>query len=105
MEKEFRKINFSGAKEILDNNANAVLLDVREEAEYITGHAVDAVLLPLRELDAVSAAEAIPSRDTPVLVYCRSGRRSREAALILAELGYTEVYDIGSLIGWPYGTE
>ena len=105
MENKYRKISFAEAKEILDNDANAVLLDVREEAEYITGHAVDAVLLPLRELDAVSAAEAIPSHDTPVLVYCRSGRRSREAALILAELGYTEVYDIGSLIGWPYGTE
>ena len=105
MENKYRKISFAEAKEILDNDANAVLLDVREEAEYITGHAVDAVLLPLRELDAASAAEAIPSHDTPVLVYCRSGRRSREAALILAELGYTEVYDIGSLIGWPYGTE
>ena len=105
MENKYRKISFAEAKEILDNDANAVLLDVREEAEYITGHAVDAVLLPLRELDAASAAEAIPSHDTSVLVYCRSGRRSREAALILAELGYTEVYDIGSLIGWPYGTE
>ena len=105
MENKYRKISFAEAKEILDNDANAVLLDVREEAEYITGHAVDAVLLPLRELDAASAAEVIPSHDTSVLVYCRSGRRSREAALILAELGYTEVYDIGSLIGWPYGTE
>ena len=105
MENKYRKISFAEAKEILDNDANAVLLDVREEAEYITGHAVDAVLLPLGELDAASAAEAIPSHDTPVLVYCRSGRRSREAALRLAELGYTEVYDIGSLIGWPYGTE
>ena len=105
MENKYRKISFAEAKEILDNDTNAVLLDVREEAEYITGHAVDAVLLPLRELDASSAAEAIPSHDTSVLVYCRSGRRSREAALILAELGYTEVYDIGSLIGWPYGTE
>lgn len=105
MENKYRKISFAEAKEILDNDANAVLLDVREEAEYITGHAVDAVLLPLRELDAASAAEVIPSHDTPVLVYCRSGRRSREAALRLAELGYTEVYDIGSLVGWPYGTE
>ena len=105
MENEYRKISFAEAKEILDKDPEAVLLDVREEAEYITGHAVDAVLLPLDELDAASAAEAIPSHDTSVLVYCRSGRRSREAALILAELGYTEVYDIGSLIGWPYGTE
>ena len=105
MENKYRKISFAEAKAILDNDANAVLIDVREETEYITGHAVDAVLLPLRELDAASAAEAILSHDTSVLVYCRSGRRSREAALILAELGYTEVYDIGSLIGWPYGTE
>ena len=105
MENEYRKISFAKAKEILDKDPEAVLLDVREEAEYITGHAVDAVLLPLDELDAASAAEVIPTHDTSVLVYCRSGRRSKEAANILAELGYTEVYDIGSLIGWPYGTE
>ena len=47
----------------------------------------------------------IPEKDTPVLVYCRSGQRSGEAAQKLAQLGYTRVYDIGSLVGWPYGMD
>ena len=47
----------------------------------------------------------IGSKETPVLVYCRTGRRSREAAQKLEELGYTEVYDMGGLVGWPYGLE
>ena len=80
-------------------------MDVREEAEYITGHARDAELLPVDELDAESAGLLIESKETPVLVYCRTGRRSREAAQKLEELGYTEVYDMGGLVGWPYGLE
>ena len=100
MENKYRKISFAEAKEILDNDANAVLLDVREEAEYITGHAVDAVLLPLRELDAASASEAIPSHDTSVLVYCRSGRRSKQAAEILAEKGFKVKELHGGFIAW-----
>ena len=63
--------------------------DVREEEEYITGHARDAELLPVDELDAESAGLMIRSKETPVLVYCRTGRRSREAAQKLEELGYT----------------
>ena len=100
MENEYRKISFAEAKEILDKDPEAVLLDVREEAEYITGHAVDAVLLPLDELDAASAAEAIPSHDTSVLVYCRSGRRSKKAAELLANAGYRVVELSSGFLGW-----
>ena len=98
-----RHVNFSEAHEILTSRPNAVLLDVRDEAEYITGHALDSILLPNHEIDEDLAADAIPTYDTPVLVYCRSGRRSAEAARKLDEYGYTEIYDIGSLAGWPYG--
>ena len=98
-----RRISFSQAKELLDSPRDCVMLDVREEAEYITGHAVDAVLLPVDELTEETAMDAIPSFDTPVLVYCRSGIRSNLAAHRLEEFGYEEVYDLGSLIGWPYG--
>lgn len=100
----YHKIQFQQAKELLDRQ-DCVLLDVREEEEYITGHAVGAQLLPLGELDEERAAEYIPTLQTPVLVYCRSGRRSFEAARRLEEFGYEQVYDIGSLIGWPYGLE
>ena len=100
-----QKVDFAEAKRLLDSEPGAVLLDVREEAEYITGHAVDAQLLPVDELTDERALDLIPDCDTPVLVYCRSGYRSHAAALKLAEYGYTRIYDIGSLIGWPYGLE
>ena len=100
-----RKLDFSQAKALLDARPDAVLLDVREEEEYITGHASGAQFLPLDELTDESALELIPDLDTPVLVYCRSGVRSHAAALRLVEFGYGEVYDLGSLVGWPYGLE
>lgn len=99
------RISFARAKELLDTEPDAVMLDVREEEEYITGHAIDAVLLPVDELTDESAMDAIPGLDTPVLVYCRSGYRSNAAAHRLEEYGYTRIYDLGSLIGWPYGLE
>ena len=100
-----RKIGFAEAKAILDARPDAVLLDVREEVEYITGHAVDARLLPVDELTDETALDVIPELTTPVLVYCRSGYRSNVAAHKLQDFGYEEIYDLGSLIGWPYGLE
>ncbi len=100
-----KRISFAEAKELMDAEPGCVLLDVREEEEYITGHAVDAVLLPVDELTDETALDVIPDLDTPVLVYCRSGYRSNVAAHKLDEYGYTRVYDLGSLIGWPYGLE
>ena len=99
------RIGFARAKELLDTEPGCVLLDVREEEEFITGHAIDAVLLPVDELTDETALDAIPSLDTPVLVYCRSGYRSNVAAHKLEDFGYTRIYDLGSLIGWPYGLE
>ena len=99
------RIDFARAKELLDSRPDAVLLDVREEAEYITGHAQNAVLLPVDELTDETAMDAIPELTIPVLVYCRSGYRSNVAAHRLEEYGYEEIYDLGSLIGWPYGLE
>ena len=100
-----KRISFAEAKELLDTLPEKVLLDVREEEEYITGHAVDAVLLPVDELTDETALDAIPSLETPVLVYCRSGYRSNIAAHKLADFGYETIYDIGGLVGWPYGLE
>ena len=99
------RLTFEEAHRFLQLHPEAVLVDVREEAEYITGHARDAELLPVDELDAESADLVIGPKDTPVLVYCWTGRRSCEAAQKLEELGYTEVYDMGGLVGWPYGLE
>ncbi len=99
------KISFEKAYELICGEKKAVMVDVREEEEYITGHAVDAVLFPVDEINADTAAYILPDKDRATVLYCRSGRRSAEAVEKLKALGYTELYDVGSLIGWPYGTE
>ena len=100
-----KKIDFAEAHRLLTEEKDCVLMDVRDEVEYNTGHAYDAVLLPVDDI-AVETAEALaPDKDAPVLVYCKTGMRSRMAALKLEVLGYKRVYDIGSLSGWPYGLE
>ena len=98
-------VSFQAAHRLLTEQKEILLLDVREEEEYITGHAIDAVLFTLADINAESAAEVIPDKRTPVMVYCRSGVRSRAAAQLLDKLGYETVYDLGGLIGWPYGLE
>jgi rhodanese-related sulfurtransferase len=103
MEFTQRKISFEKAKQLMDAQPNHLILDVRSEEEYITGHADGAVLFPLDTIDAEQAAAVIPSSDTLLLIYCRSGRRSQQAAQMLTELGYSNAYDMGSLVGWPYG--
>lgn len=98
-----RSVSFEAAKRMMDAQPEHRILDVRSEEEYITGHADGAVLLPLDTISAETAAAVIPSQDTLLLVYCRSGRRSKQAVQKLSQLGYTAVYDLGSLVGWPYG--
>lgn len=98
-------IDFENAHRLMSEKPDSVILDVREEEEYITGHAVGAALFPVDTIDEKTAAELIPSKNTPLFIYCRSGRRSKIAAEKLSRLGYTQIYDIGSLSGWPYGLE
>ena len=89
----------------MDQSPEYILLDVREEEEYITGHAIDALLFPVDDIDGDTAPLLLPDREMPILIYCRSGRRSSDAARKLESMGYKKLYDIGSLIGWPYGLE
>jgi rhodanese-related sulfurtransferase len=91
------------AKQIIDQHPNACLVDVREEEEYLAGHIEGALLLPVDDIDALTASDVIPSKTTEVLLYCRSGARSKLAAERLAGLGYENIYDLGGLTGWPYG--
>ena len=79
----YKRISFEDAKLLMDTTPDLLILDVREEEEYITGHAVGAVLFTLADINEASAGEVIPSKDTPLMIYCRSGRRSREAGQIL----------------------
>lgn len=97
-------ISFEEARHLLDTEPGCLLFDVRDEDEFITGHPVEAEVFPLDTIDEFSAPLRIPTPDTPVLVYCRTGARSHEAALRLRKLGYRRVYDVGSMVGWPYGS-
>lgn len=105
MERKYKKVSFAEAEEIIESRPERLIFDVREEEEYNLGHAKGALLFPVDSITRETAAEQIPAADTPVLVYCRSGQRSRLAAEKLAALSYTQVYDVGSLAGWPYGLE
>lgn len=96
-------ISFEEGKRILDSCPGSVLLDVRTEDEYCIEHAAGAVLLTLEEMDDV--LEILPDYEAPVLLYCRTGRRASLAAAKLDDLGYTRIYNLGGLNGWPYGME
>lgn len=100
----YTQITQEQAKEMMDEGG-VVVLDVRERDEYDSGHIPGAVLLPLGTISGETAAEAIPQKDSVVLVYCRSGNRSRTASAQLAELGYTQVYEFGGVNTWPYELE
>ena len=76
-----------------------VILDVRTSQEFNTGHIPDAILLPYDQLYA-EVEELIPDKDQTIFVYCQSGRRSRIAASLLREIGYSSVYDLGGIINW-----
>ncbi|MCM1364216.1 MAG: rhodanese-like domain-containing protein [Faecalibacterium sp.] len=102
---EYKNISFEKAKSILDNEPDSIIFDVREEEEYVTGHAEGAVCFPIDSINEETAKQMIPAKDTAVMVYCRSGSRSLESAQKLVTLGYERVYNIGSLVGWPYGME
>lgn len=86
-------------------DGTAVILDVREQNEYNNGHVPGAVLLSVGRITAQSVAELIPAQSTVVLVYCRSGSRSKKAAQKLVDLGYTQVFEFGGILSWPYGIE
>ena len=120
----FTPISPQKAKEMMDAGQELLILDVREQDEYDSGHIPGAKLLPLSTIRPASAAQiirrcaadlegmasSVPVRGTPgvivaVLVYCHSGRRSRKACLLLSKLGYTHICDLGGILDWPYEKE
>ncbi len=99
-----KHISFEEAKKIIDTE-HGLLIDVREEEEYCAGHAKEAFLLPLDTIDEASTAEITTDKEIPLILYCRTGSRSRQAAIKLHALGYHAIYDVGGLNGWPYGID
>jgi phage shock protein E len=100
----YKDITPKDAKKMLDANENVILLDVRTPAEYQEKHIPNSTLLPLSELED-KATSVIEDIDINIVIYCRSGNRSVSASLILVDLGYKNVYNLGGIIDWPYETE
>ena len=103
-ENSYQQITQEAAKEMMDTQT-VVILDVREQHEYDSGHIPGAVLLPVGTITEDTAAAVIDELDMIVLVYCRSGNRSKTASQALADLGYTNVYEFGGIIDWTYEIE
>ena len=92
------------AKQIMDSEEGYIILDVRTQEEYDEGHIPGAIVISHEEI-AEKAEEVLTDKDQLILVYCRSGRRSKIAAEALMELGYTNIKEFGGIIDWPYEVE
>ena len=95
----YRQITQEEAKRMMALDDGHIILDVRREDEYDSGHIPGAVLLPNEEIGTERPAK-LPKLDQIILVYCRSGRRSKEAAEKLAKMGYTQIYEFGGILTW-----
>lgn len=104
VENNYQQITQEEAKNMMDTQA-VIVLDVREQEEFDAGHIPGAVLLPVGAITKATAVSVIPELDSVVLVYCRSGNRSKTASKALVELGYTNVYEFGGINTWPYEVE
>ena len=103
-EATYVNITAEQAREIMDSQENYIILDVRTNEEYEESHIPGAVLIPHEQIEE-KAATVLNDKDRLILVYCRSGRRSKLAAEKLVKLGYTNVKEFGGIINWPYETE
>ena len=92
------------AKQIMDSEEGYIILDVRTREEYDQGHIPGAIVISHEEI-AEKAEDVLTDKDQLILVYCRSGRRSKIAAEALVELGYTNIKEFGGIIDWPYEVE
>ena len=97
----YQQITAEEAKKIMDSGEEHIILDTREQDEFDEGHIPGAILIPYTEIEN-KADEMLPDKDAQILVYCRSGRRSKIASESLSELGYTNVKEFGGIIDWPY---
>ncbi len=97
----YEQISQDEAKRIMDSEEGFVIIDARTEEEFREGHIEGAILIPEYEITECAEKE-IPEKDTLILVYCRSGRRSKIASDALVQLGYTNVKEFGGIIDWQY---
>lgn len=100
----YEQITQEEAKKIMDSGEEYILLDVREQNEFDEGHIPGAILISYTEIDE-KAEIMLKDKDKLILVYCRSGRRSKIASESLAALGFTNVKEFGGIVDWPYEVE
>ncbi len=100
---QFHQITPGEAKQRMEENPQVIVVDVRTPEEYKEKHIPQAVLIPNETITQTPPA-LLPDLNAEILVYCRTGVRSRQAAEKLAALGYTQVYDLGGIQDWPYET-
>ena len=99
---QYQKITARQAKARMDSGDAIVILDVRTQEEFDEGHIAGAILIP-NETIIDEQPGLLPDLNAEILVYCRSGNRSAQAANKLLAIGYTSVFDFGGIIDWPYG--
>ncbi len=98
---EYEQITGEQAKELMDTETDYIIIDARTQEEFDEGHIKGAILIPEYEI-AQRAENELPDKEALILVYCRSGRRSKIASQQLADLGYVNVKEFGGIIDWPY---
>ena len=103
-EEAYMNITQEEAKKLMDTEEDYIILDVRTQEEYDEKHIPGAILIPHTEIEA-QAAQKLPNKDQLILVYCRSGNRSKTASEALEKLGYTYIREFGGINTWPYETE
>ena len=97
----YEQITPQEAKTIMDTEKDYIIIDARTEEEFSEGHIENAILIPEYEI-ADRAEKELPDKEQLILVYCRSGRRSKIASDELVKLGYSNVKEFGGIIDWPY---
>ncbi|MBR3978614.1 MAG: rhodanese-like domain-containing protein [Oscillospiraceae bacterium] len=103
-EATYMNITAAEAKEIMDRQKDYIILDTRTQAEYEEGHIPGAIVISHDEV-LEKAESVLTDKNQLILVYCRSGRRSKLAAEDLVKLGYTNIKEFGGIIDWPYEVE
>ena len=103
-EAAYMNITAEEAKQIMESREGYIILDARTQEEYDQGHIPGAIVISHEEI-AEKAEEVLTDKEQLILVYCRSGRRSKIAAEALVELGYTNIREFGGIIDWPYEVE
>ena len=97
----YDQISGAEAKALMDSESGYIIIDARTQEEYNEGHLPGAIIIPEYEI-ADRAEKELPDKNQLILVYCRSGRRSKIAAEELVKLGYTNVKEFGGIIDWEY---